>query len=154
MFLVKDDPQKRREKILSFRGEDLSIGFLLAAIEFEWTLRRAILALGTSPNPLVSEELNKNKGRGLEGLKEAWKAEVKPRFGKQLDEVVKDWAGVKNPASKLRAKLVHGIGTHSRVRIEEERDRFLDATGDITRFALEQGVDVNGRLPVRRTSAA
>jgi hypothetical protein len=57
MFLVKGSSQQREQRIQAFSQEDPSLSALLAVIHFEWTVRRAILALGTSPNVDVREKL-------------------------------------------------------------------------------------------------
>jgi len=45
MFLVKDDPTEREKKILGFVPNEPAIAVILAAVHFEWTVRRAIIAL-------------------------------------------------------------------------------------------------------------
>lgn len=50
MFFVNDTQEHRHKFIRSFLKKDTApIAVLLAAIDFEWTVKRAILAFGTSP---------------------------------------------------------------------------------------------------------
>lgn len=87
MFLVSDSLAQRQSRICEFKGQDASIGAVLAAIDLEWTIRRAILALGTSPNKVIRDDVLANC-HGLGRYKEAWGAEVKPRFNKTLPTVL------------------------------------------------------------------
>jgi hypothetical protein len=51
MFLVKDNINYRQTKIRSFLSNEPAIAVILAAADFEWSVRRAIRALGThKPN--------------------------------------------------------------------------------------------------------
>ena len=49
MFLINDTMEERHQTIRSFLSSDPMIAVILAAADFEWTVRRAILALGTLP---------------------------------------------------------------------------------------------------------
>ena len=49
MFLVADNRNDRDLLIKSYFDAEPAISILLAAADFEWTVRRAILALGKSP---------------------------------------------------------------------------------------------------------
>ena len=59
MFLVQDSSSSREERIKHFLAEDASLSALLAVIHFEWTILRAIITLGTSPNVVVRAKLAK-----------------------------------------------------------------------------------------------
>jgi len=79
----------REERIKQFLAEDASLSALLAVIHFEWTVRRAIIALGTSPNVVVRTKLKECHGLGK--YKDVWKNEVflnEQRQVKRLSEVV------------------------------------------------------------------
>lgn len=61
MFHVNDSISERQAQIRSLAPR---VGIFLAAADFEWTLRRAILALGQCPTTSIRKEL-----RGVAGLK-------------------------------------------------------------------------------------
>ena len=106
MFFVNDTQENRHKFIRSFLKEPTApISVLLAAIDFEWTLKRAILAFGTSP----TKELRKafKTVYGLPRSKDKWKEEVQPRLGCSIDKAVPQWSQV-HDAFEVRDKIVHG----------------------------------------------
>jgi hypothetical protein len=106
MFLVNDNYSLRRKKILSFITEtDTPIAVLLAAANFEWTVGRAIMALGNSPNTILRPMVENCSG--LERYKDLWKDEV--TIGqpiKRLPVVVTNWSEFVK-AFELRHLLEH-----------------------------------------------
>lgn len=151
MFLVNDIPQRRHTKIRSYLPGEPVVAILLAAVEFEWTVRRAIIALGTSPNKKIRECVLRSC-HGPEQYKDAWKAEVKLRFGKRLPDIVTNWQDLRSTAFKLRARVVHGIsGMPSSKKTSEAVEILLKASHDINQFAAAHHIPLFGkRLPVRR----
>ena len=93
MFLVQDSSVSREERIKQFLDEDPSLSALLSVIHFEWTVRRAIIALGKSPNVVIRVKL---RGcQGLDGYKDLWRDEVflnDQRNITRLSEVVRTYA--------------------------------------------------------------
>ncbi len=149
-FLVGDSQQDRHLKLSQFlkEGEPV-IAVLLAAADFEWTVRRAILALGSSSNTEIRAGVLA-RCSGPDKYKDAWKKEVKNRFGKGLPEVVSNWETFKK-AFELRHQLVHGITGTTGVRYAEQIvSTILQASRDIADFGLSQSIDLFNRLPVRR----
>ena len=107
-FLVGDSQADRHSKIRGFLSEgEPVIAVLLAAADFEWTVRRAILALGTSPNVEIRSGVLA-KCTGLDKYTEAWRFEVKGRTNCGLPEVFTNW-GLFREAFELRHRLVHGV---------------------------------------------
>jgi hypothetical protein len=153
-FMVGDSQAARHARIRDFLAAgDHVISVILAAADFEWTVRRGILALGKSPNADIRAEVLA-KCSGLDSYKDAWKAEVKERFGKGLPEVIKDWQGFK-VAYELRHRLVHGIaGTTGQSYAGKRVDAVLRASMDVASFASANAVDLFARLPVRRRKIA
>lgn len=146
MFLVKDSISERHRKI---RALDPFAGVILAAADFEWTVRRAILALGTQPTKAIRESLEKVSG-GLGGYKDKWKKEVFQRTGKRLPEIIPEWEFFKKEAYKLRNRLVHGVkGTVSEDFARERLECILAASRALNDFAQEQGEPLYGRA-IRR----
>lgn len=151
-FLVSDSQPERHSKITEFLkvGEPV-IAMLLAAADFEWTVRRAILALGSSPNADIRSGVLA-RCTGLDKYKEAWNKEVKKRFGKGLPEVVSHWGNFKT-AFDLRHRLVHGIAGTTGIQYAEKRVlTILQASRQIAEFGSAQQIDVFSRLPVRKRS--
>jgi hypothetical protein len=149
-FLVDDKQPERHAKIKSFlENRENVIAVLLAATDFEWTVRRAILALGTSPNADIRIGILRHCS-GLGKYAEAWTKEVKRNRGKGLADVVPDWDEFKE-AYKLRHTLVHGVsGTTGKHYAEARINLILAASAAVSAFALKHGVDLYSRLPVRQ----
>ena len=150
MFLVQDSSSSREERIKHFLAEDASLSALLAVIHFEWTVRHAIIALGTSPNVVVRAKLA--KCYGLDKYKDVWKDEVflnKQRKVERLPEVIKNWEGL-GRAFRLRHRLVHGV-TSCGTDYATERVRWaLNATYDIRAVCTGNDINLDARLPVGR----
>lgn len=149
-FLVGDRLSERHTKIRGFisAGEP-EIGVLLAAADFEWVVRRAIIALGTSSNADIRKH-SLGKGGGLKGYKDAWKKEVLKQFNKSLPEVVKDWDAFRK-AYKLRNILIHGVAASTGPEYASSHiEIILSASSAVADFAKDQDIDLFQRLPVRR----
>lgn len=147
MFLVKDSSLSRENRIKQFLNEDPSLSALLSVIHFEWTARRAIIALGTSANVEVRKKLE--KCHGLDNYKDVWKDEVFPRVQLRFPQAVNNWDGVVR-AFRLRHRLVHGATSCG---IEYARERVcwaIDAANDVRSVCINHGIDLDSRLPVRR----
>tara|TARA_R110001599_G_scaffold127379_8_gene300760 strand:- start:27801 stop:28271 length:471 start_codon:yes stop_codon:yes gene_type:complete len=149
-FLVSDSQHDRHAKISQFLNDrEPVIAVLLAAADFEWTVRRAILALGSSSNVDIRLGVLA-RCSGLGKYKEAWDKEVKKRFGKGLPEVVSNWEEFKT-AFELRHRLVHGVAGTTGVQFAERRvSTVLDASREVADFGLSQSIDLFGRLPIRK----
>ncbi|WP_017295756.1 hypothetical protein [Geminocystis herdmanii] len=148
MFLVKDSSPLREQRILAILKEDASLSLLLSVIHFEWTIRRAIIVLGTSPNVEIRQKLKDERG-GLDGYKKVWKDEVFLRVNKRLTEVITDWDNLKK-AFKLRNALVHGISSCGQDYAIEKANCVIEASRIIRKLSSDYGFDLDTRLPVRR----
>jgi hypothetical protein len=151
MFLATGSLENRHRKIRSFLPAEPVIAILLAAIDFEWTVRRAVIALGTSANRDIRDRVL-NRCHGANDYKNAWKTEVKVRLGKGLPEIISNWKFLKEDAYLLRHQVIHGLrGMPSSRKAAERVDAFLEASKAVASFAFDQGVQLAGkRLPVRR----
>jgi hypothetical protein len=135
MFLVSDNQVNRHEKICSFLAKEPIIAVLLAAIDFEWTVRRAILALGRRPTKDIRVSMQRTSGH--QGYKDVWNEEVKPQLKKTLAEAIPDWCGV-TEAFRYRHRLVHGVeGTISAERADSSVKAFLKASTALEEIAME-----------------
>lgn len=153
-FMVGDSQQARHARIRGFlsAGEPV-IAVILAAADFEWTVRRGILALGQSPNADIRSGVLASCS-GLDRYKDAWKTEVKPRFGKGLPDIVAGWDGFKK-AFELRHRLVHGVaGTTGLDYATERVGTVLQASADVAAFGAANAIDLFSRLPVRKRKTA
>lgn len=152
MFLVQDSSVSREERIKQFLDEDPSLSALLSVIHFEWTVRRAIIALGKSPNVVIRVKL---RGcQGLDGYKDLWRDEVflnDQRNITRLSEVVKNWQGL-GRAFRLRHRLVHGA-TSCGTEYAKERVNWAIATNNVRHICKVEGINLDLRLPVRRSKA-
>jgi hypothetical protein len=155
MFLANDKPEHRHTKIRSFLPDEPVIAILLAAVDFEWTIRRAIIALGTNTNRSIRDTVL-NRCHGPDDYKNAWKLEVKGRLGKSLADVIPNWEFIKKDAFLLRHQVIHGLkGLPSSKKTSERVDAFLEGSQAVANFAKTNGADLFGkRLPVRRKPRA
>lgn len=147
MFLVKDTSASREERIKQFLRDDPALAALLSVIHFEWTTRRAIIALGTSPNVAIRQKLDGCHGH--KAYKELWKEEVIPNHHKALPAVIRNWDGLLK-AFKLRHLLVHGVQSCDSEYAAERVKWAITATEDLRVFCALQGIDIDARLPIRR----
>lgn len=149
MFLVHEDPDEREQRIRDFLASDLdaAIAVILSAVQFEWTVRRAIIALGYSPNKILREQLT--RCYGLDKYKDMWKSEVYPKHHARLTQVVENWQDLRG-AFNLRDRLVHGL-TNCDISYATQRvEAAIKAACFIRQFARSKGVDLHKRLPVRK----
>jgi len=148
VFLIKDTLEQRQDKILSFLPGEPVIAILLAAADFEWTVRRAIRRFahktGNDPGPKF------DKVSGLEVYGEWWAAAATPRFAR-LDMVVQDWKSLQE-YFKLRHKLIHGEqGTTGASFAKVHVDAILAASAAVVKYAQDQGESIYGKkLPPRK----
>lgn len=148
MFFVSDTQTQRHSKIRSFliKGQD-SIAVILAAVDFEWTVRRAILSLGTRATKEIRKSLETIYG--LDSYKEIWNLEVKPRMSTTIVIVIPGWHGV-TEAFKFRNRLVHGVvGAIARKNAENSVNSLLQASQDLEVFCGRHGGTLYRRI-VRR----
>jgi hypothetical protein len=149
MFLVQDSSLSRENRIKQFLTEEPSLSALLSVIHFEWTLRRAIIAVGTSPNVLVRAKLK--NCHGLDKYKDVWKDEVFPNVQLRLPEVVKNWDGL-GRAFRLRHRLVHGATSCEPGYARERVYWAIDAANDVRAICIDKNINLDVRLPVRRNA--
>jgi hypothetical protein len=150
MFLVSDSPDRRAHQIRYWVHEYPSVSLLIASAYFEWTICRTLLALSSRPNRQIRDDLE--KVYGLDRYKDFWWTELRHLEGRlRLPEIVGDWQGV-TAAYNARNRLIHGRDRYTRNMASPKVDCLLAAVNDLRKFALNHGVDINRRLPVRRRS--
>ena len=158
MFFVSDSQQNRHDLIESFLKEDTAtIAVILAAIDFEWTIRRAILALGCSPTKHIRLEIlgNKNKSGGPDAYKKAWNAEPYQYLKKRIDEAIPHWSRLtdsKLGALRLRNQIVHGIRGSVSLELATDKVRdFLEASKCLEQLARDNNTSIYKRIERRKT---
>jgi hypothetical protein len=149
MFLVGHSPEIRARELRSWLNKYPSVALLVAAAYFEWSVCRAIIALSSKPNKEVRELLA--SVYGLERYKDLWRSELShlPE-AKRLPEVVADWRAVTD-AFDARNRLVHGRTRYTRNMASPGVEALLGAVSDVFSYCLQHNVDLNQRLPVRKT---
>jgi len=150
MFFVNDTQARRHDKVRAFLQTESVIAVLLGAADFEWTVRRAIIALGESPNVELREQ-TLDRCHGLDSYKKAWKKEVQPMHETPLAEVIPNWQFFTEKAFPLRHRIIHGaIGSVSSEYAGKRVEAMLDASRAIVEFATIRGFELYQRLKVRR----
>jgi len=162
-FLIADDLDAREKRIMGFLEErEPVIAILLAAADFERTVRRAILGLSTEPTKKIRKKLATEYG-AINKYPCAWQRFVTPRLKRVLaltsasgdeptklhEPVLTDFASIRK-AFKLRNELIHG--DHGTVGVEYASERvktLLDATRAVTEYAQANDVDLIKRLKPR-----
>jgi hypothetical protein len=148
MFLASDPKKHRESKVRSFLATDPSISLLLAAVNFEWTVCRALLFLSKKPNSELRAIMAKYYS--LEKYKELWKLEiVTGRNFKPLATVVRNWSSVRN-AFEARNRLVHGRDRYTRNMATPHVNSLLEGASYVDDYCVLLGYPLFGRMPVRR----
>jgi len=149
-FKVEDRFDHREKTVQAMlEGGLAGLAVISAAADLEWTLRRAIIALGMSPNQALRAKLEKTSG--LRKYANLWSKEVLPRQGRSLESLIDQWDAFVDVTYQLRHKLVHGaIANTSRDFAKPRVDEILAATKCVVDFSASCGVDLYKRLPIRR----
>lgn len=123
MFDLSDKRNKRRKTILGYAHFDPGMGVVLAAMDFEWTCRRAIVALSGTPTATLYERFF-NRYTSLKKLTNAWRDEVLPHLKTQcsLDDVVcQNRVTLEQVKDAMQCRNVVVHGTESRTFAQECR---------------------------------
>lgn len=130
MFDYKETRADRVATLNRLFENDEGVGILIACADFEWTVNRVVLALGTNPTKFIRENRMKDsKGHyvcSLDGYKYLWKVEVEPLHHDLLPALLEKCVNIKkipdydatrsvgnvweflNRAFDIRAELIHG----------------------------------------------
>ncbi len=137
-------------KIGEIATKDHIHAVILAAVHFEWVIKRAILKLGHSPTVGLREQLE--SVWEIDKYKDIWKQEVVVQYkNSALGTVLGNLPRIKNQALKVRGKIVHGNGTVSKKEADEAICHFLRASKKLREFATSKNIDLDSRLKVRRS---
>jgi hypothetical protein len=142
MFFINDNQNERHAYILDLlKDKTASVSIILASIDFEWTLRRAILAMGSSSTKVIRTKVLASVKGGYDGYKEAWRVEVEPRIGFRIDQVIKNWSSLhgENGAAKIRGSIVHGANVPISVeRARSHVNNWLKASNILEQLAKDK----------------
>jgi hypothetical protein len=150
MFLVNYPCEKRIEKIKGFLGndEDAPIAILLAAVQFEWVVSRAIMILGNTPTADLRKVVNRTSG--LDYYVDLWRDEIsEPLEQLRLTEVVKNWGGFRE-SFKARHRIVHGMMSANKSYALKHVHLMLNASEDVRKFVESLEQDLHSRLKTRQ----
>lgn len=148
MFLAGDDKVQRERKVRRYLASDAGLSLLLAAVNFEWTVCRAVLFLSNSPNVELRHRMSKYYS--LDAYKDLWKSEVVATTQrKPLARVVPNWSSVRK-AFDARNLLVHGRDRYTRNMAEPQVKSLLKGVGYIDDYCISLGCSLHDRMPVRR----
>jgi len=148
VFLASESAGRREHKVRSYLRSEPGISLLLAAVNFEWTVSRAVLCLSRTPNAELRRKMAKYYS--LDGCKDLWRAEVMPRGDQRpLPEIVQNWHDARK-AFEARNVLVHGKGRYTRNMATPHVEALLKAVGYVDAYCTALGVDLGHRMPVRR----
>jgi len=148
MFRVNDDPINRNKKIRGWLTNYPSISIIVSAVNFEWTVSRAIILLSLDTNINIRSKLR--KVFGLMKYKELWRVEVsKPSNFKALPEVISNWDSIIK-AFDMRNKIVHGRDGCTKNMATPIVEALLKAAAEIRDYCSSCGGDIHKRLPIRR----
>lgn len=144
MFDLSDKRNKRRKTILGYAHFDPGLGVVLAAMDFEWTCRKAIVALSGTPTVTLYERFF-NRYTSLKKLAEAWDVEVMPNLEHKCslnDAVCTNGITRKQVLDAMKCRNVVVHGTESRVFAQECRWAVCvleDACDNVAAFVEAQG---------------
>ena len=155
MFSVSYGSENRERRIQEFfRDGEACTAVLLAAVHFEWTIKRAIMKLGISPTKNLRKRLERvwklketNDGNDY---KSVWKDEVAVRFrNSSLGTVLGTLEKIQNETSEVLGRIIQGNGTVSNDLAEKAVYQYLRVAEKIRFFAIQHGEDLDSRLKSR-----
>jgi len=155
MFHVGFGTAKREAEIRKLAATDRTTGLILAAVHFEWMLKRSILKLGVSPTKDLRNQLEfvfrMETKNGREGYRDVWDREIaKHKKNAALGTVLGNLHKLQTQAIDKRGKVIHGNGTVSDHEADTAIDLFLSAGAKLRDFAEKHKKDLDIRLSPRR----
>ena len=124
------------------------MSLVLAAVNFEWTVCRAILFLSRSPNSKLRARMGKYYS--LDDYKNLWKLEVVAKTQrKPLAKVVRNWSSVRR-AFTARHRLVHGRDRYTKNMAEPHIESLLKGVAYVDDYCKLLGCSLHDRMPIRR----
>jgi hypothetical protein len=179
MFYVNQLQNQRHDFIEAFLNKDETcpIAIILAAVDFEWTLRRVILACGNAKskdilNRLMYKSLNQYKKAyfdlhkenisedeekrhenkiwspsGLDAYKKMWKQEIN---GERLGSVLKNYESLIS-AYDVRNRIAHGISVPIKREYASEVTKiFLVESKNLAEKSKKNGGNIFSKIDRRK----
>lgn len=155
MFAIEYTWERREMEIQKMLTTDRSVAVILAAVHFEWMIKRGILKLSHSPTRQLRQKLEDVytlTSKKQTSYKDIWDAEVGCHYrNAALGNVLGSMTSIQNTALKVRGRIIHGNGTPSKDEAEKAVDLYLSTARKIALFAAKHGKDLNTRLNPRRS---
>lgn len=149
MFLASDRVIHREQKIRRFLSSEPGLALILAAVNFEWTMSRAILFLSKTANAELRRKMLEY--HSPDKYKDLWKEEVVDSAGvPRLPSVIRNWSNVLT-AFKARNRLVHGKDRYTRNMATPHIEALLAGVQFVDRYCEGLGAPLYGRMPIRRS---
>ena len=155
MFSVGFGTKNREQRIRELAKSDRSMAVILAAVHFEWMIKRALLKLGTSPTSDLRRKLESIYSiagkNGQQGYSDVWASEIGQKFKHAaLGTVIGKLQRIQAHALNVRGKIIHGNDTVSDKDADEAIGLFLGAGEKLRDFVADKGCDLDSKLRPRR----
>jgi len=147
MFLVNDGPSGIERKVRELFSKNPSVGLVIAAVYFEWSLCRAMIRLSHAPNKELRARIQ--KAHGLKAYRKLWVREVS---SVTLQAIVRSWDDLQK-AFEARNILVHGRDRYTRNMASPHLECLFASAAAIWQYCEDSGQSLSNRLPVRRKSS-
>jgi len=146
--VTKEDRTSRTARIRELFKVEPLLAFLMAAFDFEWTVRRAIVAMSPCPTKKIHDMFAECEVNGLPAYKDVWKSlvgELRVDVSRSIGGALADVAKVKGLSAnhfvnvgnviKLRHVLVHGIrGSVKAEKVDSGFELLLRASEAISEY--------------------
>jgi len=167
MFYVNDSQDLRHDYIRGFLNEDKTcpVAIILAAVDFEWTIRRVILACGYAPSKEILQRLNDTKKElkknlnadefkkhdrygnfrpsGLDSYEIFWNQEIK---GVKLSDLIIDFEPLRK-SYKKRNGIAHGFNPIAKMHFAKKvTNNFLNYSNLLNDFAIRNDQNIYKRI--------
>lgn len=155
MFSVEYGIANREKRINEIASSDPTTAVILAAVHFEWMMKRSILKLGCAPTASLRNELEDVYKLAISGEKQKdyrsfWKREIACRFkNSTLGAVLGNLHTLQASTMKVRGRVIHGNGTVSSEVAYDAIEEFMNAANKLTTFALKHSENLDEKLKTR-----
>lgn len=147
LFLAGDHAGLREKKIRLFLLKEPSIALLVAAVNFEWTVSRAIIFLSETPNAQLRKKMFDYHSPKKYNI--LWRQEAVPQGHPSLARLVSNWEQVLD-AFTARNLIVHGKGRYTKNMATPHVEALIEAVACIDAYCIENHSPLHKRMPVRR----
>ena len=150
MFLARSSVKEREDEVRSFLSSHPSVALVLAAVNFEWTVSRAVLFLSTTANVPLRQKMRDY--HSPKRYNELWRHEVMQNGHPALAKLVRNWASVLK-GFDARNVLVHGKDRHTTRMVTPKVQALLKGACYVDTYCRDIGKPLYGPMPKRRKSA-